>query len=300
MTKYKGYLLCSLLLGGIIALHPVNTYAQFATLESDPSSDTVYVDISSIMEEDSKYAVIVEFTNEEDDYYHFELNYFNDWHYTGTIAAGDYTVNTFIDGSPGAGDYWAYTPFNVYDMPDNSSAIVNIVAGYKDFVNKYKNLVFYTNDYGISKIHGNINEEKGDDILKTLDASYFEKIIKDNSDKNGYVTYIEPTTYLKSDLDNDPSDIVNSTESQISSETNIVQEFDSIDETDSIKEVVVMPSTENKDKIKQEENNRNNEYVDNTYHPSLSDFVIPAVFIGLMLGIIIIILIIHSKRKGSK
>ena len=61
-----------------------------------------------------------------------------------------------------------------------------------------------------------------------------------------------------------------------------------------------MPSTENKDKIKQEENNRNNEYVDNTYHPSLSDFVIPAVFIGLMLGIIIIILIIHSKRKGSK
>ena len=91
MTKYKGYLLCSLLLGGIIALHPVNTYAQFATLESDPSSDTVYVDISSIMEEDSKYAVIVEFTNEEDDYYHFELNYFNDWHYTGTIAAGLYS-----------------------------------------------------------------------------------------------------------------------------------------------------------------------------------------------------------------
>ena len=63
MTKYKRYLLCSLLLGGIIALHPENTYAQFATLESDPSSDTVYVDISSIMEEDSKYAVIVEFTN---------------------------------------------------------------------------------------------------------------------------------------------------------------------------------------------------------------------------------------------
>lgn len=185
-------------------------------------------------------------------------------------------------------------------MPDNSSAIVNVVAGYKDFVNKYKNLVFYTNDYGISKIHGNISEEKGDDILKTLDASYFEKIIKDNSDKNGYVTYIEPTTYLKSDLDNDPSDIIDSTESQIPSETNTVQEFDSIDETDSIKEVVVTPSTENKDKIKQEENNKNNEYVDNTYQPSLSDFVIPAVFIGLMLGIIIIILIIHSKRKGSK
>ena len=190
-------------------------------------------------------------------------------------------------------------------MPDDDtivivSAIVNIVAGYKDFVNKYKNLVFYTNDYGISKIHGNISEEKGDDILKTLDASYFEKIIKDNSDKNGYVTYIEPTTYLKSDLDNDPSDIVDSTESQIPSETNTVQEFDSIDETDSIKEVVVTPSTENKDKIKQEENNKNNEYVDNTYQPSLSDFVIPAVFIGLMLGIIIIILIIHSKRKGSK
>lgn len=164
MKKCITLLACLLLT--VFNTHPV---------KAETVKDSTIV-IKAMVEEGVDYDIYayMQFEDDQDNGYSWTLSSNTGYEMMDSISAGTYIPDAMFAGNFGGTEYWTYVDPTPMEVASGETTYINIVAGTKEFVSKYKALAYDVSEDGGAIKNGSISEKEANKQLKEMGSKALE------------------------------------------------------------------------------------------------------------------------------
>ena len=144
-------------------------------IKAETVKDSTIV-IKAMVEEGVNYNIYayMQFEDDQDNGYSWTLSSNTGYEIMDSIPAGTYIPDAMFAGNFGGTEYWTYVDPTPMEVAPDETTYINIVAGTKEFVSKYKALAYDVSEDGGAIKNGSISEKEANKQLKEMGSKALE------------------------------------------------------------------------------------------------------------------------------